>query len=154
MSGTPSLAATKSCGRRRTRLRVAGIFPGAKREKPRGNRGLLHHMVSVLRSGDFLVNVDLLLTSISPRRLVGRRVQINIKSRDLAVACDDEIDTGVRGRFALRPRAPRQTSRIVQNLRRAMWRIDIMRMCRSKVAGKPVQCGEFEVPISVATSSL
>jgi hypothetical protein len=33
-------------------------------------------------------------------RLCGRRVEVNIKSRDLAVARDDEIDTGVHGRFA------------------------------------------------------
>lgn len=72
--------------------------------------------------------------------LCGRRVEVDIKSRDLAVPCDDEIHTGVLGRFAFRPRAPRQPSRIVQNLGRAMRRINIVRMRRSEIAGKLVQC--------------
>src|ERR1700736_1613887 len=75
----------------------------------------------------------------SARALCGRRVEVNIKSRDLAVPCDDEIHTGVRGRFAFRPRAPRQASRIVQNLRRAMRRIGIVWMRRSEIAGELVQ---------------
>ena len=37
------------------------------------------------------------------RALCGRRVEVDIKSRDLAVPCDDEIHTCVRGRFAFRP---------------------------------------------------
>ena len=65
--------------------------------------------------------------------LCGRRVEVNIKSRDLAVARDDEIHTGVRRRFPFRPRAPRQASRIVQNLGRAMRRINEMRMRRSEI---------------------
>src|ERR1700731_2871009 len=76
----------------------------------------------------------------SARALCGRRVEVNIKSRDLAVPCDDEIHTGVRGRFAFRPRAPRQASRIVQHLRRAMRRINIVWMRRSEIAGELVQC--------------
>src|SRR6202140_4180032 len=76
----------------------------------------------------------------SARALWGRRVEVNIKSRDLAVPGDDEIHTGVRRRFAFRPRAPRQASRIVQNLQRAMRRIDIMWMRRSEIAGELVQC--------------
>jgi len=74
------------------------------------------------------------------RRLCGRRVEKNIKSRDLAVARDVEIHTSVRRRFAFRPRAPRQASRIVQNLGCAMRRINEMRMRRSKIAGELVQC--------------
>src|SRR6202048_3388360 len=74
------------------------------------------------------------------RALCERRVEVNIKSRDLAVPCDDEIHTGVHGRFAFRPRAPRQASRIVQNLRRAMRRINIVWMRRSEIAGELVQC--------------
>src|SRR6266436_973242 len=74
------------------------------------------------------------------RRLCGRRVEENIKSRDLAVARDDEIHTGVRRSFAFRPGAPRQASRIVQNLGRAMRRINIMRMRRSQIAGELVEC--------------
>src|SRR6202166_3245555 len=76
----------------------------------------------------------------SARALCGRRVEVNIKSRDLAVPHDDEIHTGVRGRFAFRPRAPRQASRIVQNLRRAKRRINIVWMRRSEIAGEFVQC--------------
>src|ERR1700730_1459167 len=76
----------------------------------------------------------------SARALCGRRVEVNIKSRDLAVARDDEIHSGVCGRFALWPRAPRQASRIVQNLRRAMRRINEMRVRRSEIAGELVQC--------------
>src|SRR5258706_7947978 len=76
----------------------------------------------------------------SARALCGRRVEVNIKSRDLAIPGDDEIHTGVRGRFAFRPRAPRQASRIVQNLGRAMRRINIMWMLRSEIAGELVQC--------------
>src|ERR1700719_631335 len=72
--------------------------------------------------------------------LCGRRVEVDIKSRDLAVPCDDEIHTGVLGRFAFRPRAPRQPSRIVQNLGRAMRRINVVGMCRSEIAGELVQC--------------
>src|ERR1700739_3229263 len=74
----------------------------------------------------------------STRALCGRRVEVNIKSRDLAVPCDDEIYTGVRGRFAFRPRAPRQAARIVQNLRRAMRRITIVRSRRGEIAGELV----------------
>src|SRR3981081_58436 len=77
----------------------------------------------------------------SARALCGRQVEVNIKSRDLAVPCDDEIHTGVRGRFAFRPRAPCQASRIVQNLRRAVRRINIVWMRRSEIAGELVQCG-------------
>src|SRR6202045_2450547 len=76
----------------------------------------------------------------SARALCGRRVEVNIKSRDLAVPCDDEIHTRVRGRFALRPRAPCQASRIVQNLGRAVRRINIVWMRRSEIAGELVQC--------------
>src|SRR6266850_3753177 len=76
----------------------------------------------------------------SARALCGRRVEVNIQSRDLAVPCDDEIHTGVRGHFAFRPRAPRQPSRIVQNLGRAMRRINIVWMRRSEIAGELVQC--------------
>src|SRR6202140_1664161 len=76
----------------------------------------------------------------SARALWGRRVEVNIKSRDLAVPGDDEIHTGVRRRFAFRPRAPRQASRIVQNLGRAKRRINIMWMRRSEIAGELVQC--------------
>ena len=47
--------------------------------------------------------------------LCGRRVEVDIKSRDLAVPCDDEIHTGVLGRFAFRPRAHAALP-IVQNL--------------------------------------
>src|ERR1700722_20144363 len=75
------------------------------------------------------------------RTLCGRRVEENIKSRDLAVTRDDEIHTGVRRRFAFRPRAPRQASRIVQNLGRAMRRINEMRMRSSKIAGELFQRG-------------
>src|SRR5882724_5338374 len=85
-------------------------------------------------------NPELRSDSIGSERALGRRVEVNIKSGDLAVACDDEIDTGVCGCFALRPRAPCQTSRIVQDLGRAMMRIDIMGMRRSKIAGELVQC--------------
>src|SRR6266436_9594551 len=74
------------------------------------------------------------------RTLCGRRVEVDIKSRDLAVPCDDEIHTGVLGRFAFRPRAPRQASRIVQNLGRPMRRINEMRMRRSEIASELVQC--------------
>src|SRR5713226_7710590 len=74
------------------------------------------------------------------RTLCGRRVEVDIKSRDLAVPCDDEIHTGVLGRFAFRPRAPRQASRIVQNLGRAMMRINELRMRRSKAASELVRC--------------
>jgi hypothetical protein len=74
------------------------------------------------------------------RALRGRRVEVDIKSRDLAVPCDDEIHTGVLGRFAFRPRAPRQASRIVQNLGRAMRRINEMGMRRSEIASELVQC--------------
>jgi hypothetical protein len=73
------------------------------------------------------------------RTLCGRRVEENIKSRDLAVARDDEIHAGVLRRFAFRPRAPRQASRIVQNLGRAMRRINEMRMRRSEIASELVQ---------------
>src|ERR1700721_2307865 len=76
----------------------------------------------------------------SARVLCGRRVEVNIKSRDLAVPCDAEIHTGVRGRVAFRPRAPRQASRIVQNLWGAMRRINIVWMRRSEIAGELVQC--------------
>jgi hypothetical protein len=44
-------------------------------------------------------------------------VKVDIKSRNLAVAHDDEINTGVRRRFTFRTRAPRQTCRVTQNLR-------------------------------------
>src|SRR3954453_23460283 len=74
------------------------------------------------------------------RRLPGRRVEVNIKSRDLVVSYDDEIHTGVLGCFAIRPRAPRQASRLVQNLRHAVRRIDIVGMRRSEIAGELVQC--------------
>jgi hypothetical protein len=74
------------------------------------------------------------------RTLCGRRVEENIKSRDIAVARDDEIHTGVRRSFAFRPRAPRQASRIVQNLGRAMRRIDEMRMRRSEIVSELVHC--------------
>src|ERR1700726_1054028 len=74
------------------------------------------------------------------RTLCRRRVEENIKSRDLAVTRDDEIHSGVRRRFASRPRAPRQASRIVQNLGRAMRRINEMRMRRSEIASELVQC--------------
>src|ERR1700751_5989228 len=74
------------------------------------------------------------------RALFGRRVEVKIKSRDPAVPCDDEIHTGVRGRFAFRPRAPRQAPRIVQNLRRAKRRINIVWMRRSEIASELVQC--------------
>ena len=63
--------------------------------------------------------------------LCGRRVKIDIKSRNLAVARDNEIDTGVRGRLAFGPRARRQACRVVQNLRLAMQRINKMGMRRS-----------------------
>jgi hypothetical protein len=76
----------------------------------------------------------------STAALCGRRVEVDIKSRDLAVPCYDEIHTGVLGRFAFRPRAPRQPSRIVQNLGRAMRRINIVGMRRSDIAGELVQC--------------
>src|SRR3984957_4506266 len=68
-----------------------------------------------------------------------RRVEVDIESRDLAVPCDNEIHAGVLGRFAFRPRAPRQPSRIVQNLGRAMRRINIVGMRRSEIAGELVQ---------------
>src|SRR6202161_3400756 len=77
---------------------------------------------------------------ISTAALCERRVEVDIESRDLAVPCDDEIHTGVLGRFAFRPRAPRQPSRIVQNLGRAMRRINIVGMRRSEIAGELVQC--------------
>src|ERR1700741_4375803 len=76
----------------------------------------------------------------SARALCGRRVEVNIKGRDPAVPCDDEIHTGVRGRFAFRPRAPRQPSRIVQNLRRAKRRINIVWLRRPEIAGELVKC--------------
>src|SRR5580700_2653289 len=72
--------------------------------------------------------------------LCGRRVEVDIKSCDLAVPCDDEIHTGVLGRFAFRSRTPRQPSRIVQNLGRAMMRINIVGMGGSEIAGELVQC--------------
>ena len=40
------------------------------------------------------------------RTSCGRRVEVNIKSRDLAVPRDNEIHTGVPGRFALRSPSP------------------------------------------------
>src|SRR3981081_489654 len=55
-----------------------------------------------------------------------------------AVARDDEIHTGVRRRFAFRP--PRQASRIVQNLGRAMRDINKMKMRRSEIGRELVQC--------------
>src|SRR5262245_60292324 len=79
--------------------------------------------------------------SYSFRRSCGRRVEKNIKRRDLAVARDDEIHAGVLGRFAFRPRAPRQASRIVQNLGHTMRRINEVRMRRSEITGELVQCG-------------
>src|SRR5258706_2775032 len=78
--------------------------------------------------------------SVPLRELRGRRVEVNIKSRDLAIPYDDEIHTSVLGCFAFRPRAPRQASRVVQNLRRAMRRIDIVWMRRSEIAGELDQC--------------
>src|ERR1700722_13939444 len=72
----------------------------------------------------------------STAALCGRRVEVDIKSRDLAVPCDDEIHTSVFGRFAFRPRAPRQPPRIVQNLGRAMRRVNKVGMCRSEIAGE------------------
>jgi hypothetical protein len=78
--------------------------------------------------------------SCSGRTLSRRRVEVNIESRDLAVARNDEIDPGIRGCFTFRSGAPRQTSRIVQSLGRAMRRIDKMGMRRSKVASELVQC--------------
>src|SRR5258708_8653774 len=75
----------------------------------------------------------------SARALCGRRVEVNIERRDLAVPYDDEIHTGVRGRFAFRPRAPRQASRIVQNLRQAMSGIDKVWMRRPDIDGELVQ---------------
>src|SRR6266404_1770516 len=77
---------------------------------------------------------------ISTAALCGRRVEVDIKSRDLAVPCDDEIHTGVLGRFAFRPRTPSQASRIVQNLGRSMRSINEMRMRRSEIASELVQC--------------
>src|SRR6202166_4843470 len=81
-----------------------------------------------------------ILYSTSTAALCGRRVEVDIKSRDLAVPCDDEIHTGVLGRFAFRPGAPRQPARIVQDLGRAMRRINIVGMRRSEFAGELVQC--------------
>lgn len=71
------------------------------------------------------------------RRLSGlrrRRVEENVKSRDLAVACDDEIHAGVNRRLSFRSRAPRQPPGIVQHLGCAMMRIDKMGMCRPEIA--------------------
>src|SRR6476646_1856547 len=78
--------------------------------------------------------------SCSGHTLSRRRVEVNIESRNLAVARNDEIDPGIRGCFTFRSGAPRQMSRIVQSLGRAMRRIDKMGMRRSKVASELVQC--------------
>ena len=50
-----------------------------------------------------LVRIRGIIYLTSTAALCGRRVEVDIKSRDLAVPCYDEIHTGVLGRFAFRP---------------------------------------------------
>jgi glutathione S-transferase len=68
---------------------AAGLFP----------RGLVLNDAPVLRE-------HCIQAGQSRRRgpgLRGRRVQENVKGRDLAVPCDDEIHAGVNRRLAFRP---------------------------------------------------
>ena len=66
-------------------------------------------------------------------------IEKDVERSDLAVANNDDIQSGVVWGLAFRARAPCQNSPVMQGLCLSMGRIDEVRMCRAKVSGELVQ---------------
>src|ERR1700730_9192387 len=73
------------------------------------------------------------------RQLCKFGIEKDIERSDLAIANNDDIQSGVVRGLAFRARAPCQNSPVVQGLWLSMRRIDEVWMCRAKVSRELVQ---------------